>query len=98
MRVSIFEERDSLGSENLTANEFADTSLEVISDKLSSSSHCDLDSNKKRDADTSLEVFSFTLIKQAGVFIKVMSQSSLAEEQIRKVTEGSFEDCESHCC
>ena len=98
MRVSIFEERDSLGSENLTVNEFADNSLEVISDKLACSSHCDLDSNKKRDADTFLEVFSFTLIKQAGVFIKVMSQSSLAEEQIRKVTEGSLEDCESHCC
>ena len=40
MRVSIFEERDSLGSENLTVNEFADNSLEVISDKLASSSYC----------------------------------------------------------
>jgi len=29
VRVSIFEERDSLGSENLTVNEFADTSLEA---------------------------------------------------------------------
>ena len=84
MRVSIFEERDSLGSDNLTVNEFADTSLEVILDKLACSSYCDLDSNKKIDSDTSLEVFSCTLIKQAGAFIKVMSQSSLAEEQIRK--------------
>ena len=45
-------------------------------------------------ADTSEEVISFTMIKLAGAFKKIISQSSSAEEH----TEGSLQDSESHRC